>query len=450
MMNPVTQESPPKNQPTYHNETPIKALVLGTGGREHALVRALAKSPSVKTVIAAPGSDGIAHSAKFCFNWDGRDVETLIAFARKEQINLVVVGPENYLADGIADSLRAVGIDTFGPNQIAARLESSKIFAKQFMVEAGIPTARFHIVASVDEALRGARDFAPPFVLKADGLAAGKGVFICADESELRAAAEALFVDRALGSAGERALLEEFTPGYELSFLALVNEAGHEPLPLAQDHKRLFDGDLGPNTGGMGTIAPMEIPDALRARIERDVFEPAIAMIKQNKFVYNGVLFVGLMIGPEGPSVLEFNVRFGDPETQVILPLLDGDWGVALREVAQGRMPRLKWKLGAAACIVLAAAGYPEAPVKGTQIDLRKTDDGEASYFLHAGTRCEGDRWLTAGGRVLNAIGEGPTINDALAQAYACTAHAPWVGRQMRGDIGVSASAQAARDKPVR
>jgi phosphoribosylamine--glycine ligase len=360
--------------------------------------------------------------------------------AGRENIDLIVIGPDNPLADGLADRLRERGFLTFGPGAEGARLEGSKIYAKEFMVEAGIPTARFAIVASAQEALLEARRFAPPYVLKADGLALGKGVFICADEVELRAAAQAIFVDRVFGAAGDRALLEEFTRGYEVSFLALTNGSEFEPLVLAQDHKRLLDGNRGPNTGGMGTLAPLDIDPVLRARIEREVFAPTMALMKKRGFDYRGVLFVGLMIGEGGPSVLEFNVRFGDPETQVILPLMDGDWGLALREVALGRVPRLSWKSGGAACVVLAAQGYPDAPVKGVAIegiDEAAASAGERAYILHAGSkRAASGEWLTNGGRVLNAVGFGRDAREALARAYARADRVSWPGRQLRRDLG--------------
>ncbi len=414
----------------------MKVLVVGQGGREHALVRALRLSPSVKAVHALPGSDGIALEAR-CHDVDWRDFDRVIRLVNEEAIDLVVIGPEVALDAGLSDALRARDILVVGPSREAARLESSKILSKEFMIEAGVPTARSFEVSSVAELQRFAGEFQPPFVLKADGLAAGKGVFICETSDELFAAARSIFEDKSLGEAGTRALFEEFSSGYEISYLVLTDGERYEPLVLARDHKRLRDGDEGPNTGGMGVVAPIEIDSALRERIDRDVIAPSVAHLKKCGFTYRGVLYVGLMITPQGPSVLEYNVRFGDPEAQVILPLMGGDWGVVFRELASGRVTPLTWKSTSACCVVLAAEGYPDSPVKDAPITgLRELEASQSSYMLHAGTRRDGTTWVTAGGRVLNAIGLGGSLRDAITAAYAIADRVKWAGLQRRGDIG--------------
>lgn len=414
----------------------MKVLVVGQGGREHALVRALRLSPSVKAVHALPGSDGIALEAR-CHDVDWRDFDRVTRLVQDEAIDLVVVGPEVPLDGGLSDALRAKGVRVVGPSREAAKLESSKIFSKQFMLEAGVPTARSFEVSSVAELQRYASEFQPPFVLKADGLAAGKGVFICKTRDELFAAAKSIFEEKSLGEAGSRALLEEFSPGYEISYLVLTDGERYEPLVLARDHKRLLDGDEGPNTGGMGVVAPIEIDPELRARIDREVIAPSVAHLKKRGFTYRGVLYVGLMITPRGPSVLEYNVRFGDPEAQVILPLMAGDWGQVFRDLADGRVSPLTWKSASACCVVLAAEGYPDTPVKGATIDgLRELEASPSSYVLHAGTKREGTTWVTSGGRVLNAIGLGGSLRDAISAAYKVADRVSWKGLQRRGDIG--------------
>ncbi len=425
----------------------MNVLVVGQGGREHALARALRLSPSVKQVHALPGSDGMRADAIVHGDLDWRDTLAVDRLLRQHKIELTVVGPEVPLAHGLSDALRDKGHLVFGPSRDAAQLESSKVFSKRFLQEAGVATARAVEVASVNDVERAMAKFDAPFVLKADGLAAGKGVFICRDQAELRSAAQSIFVERTLGEAGSSALLEEFQPGYEISCLLLTNGEQWEPLVLAADHKRLNDGEEGPNTGGMGTVAPFTIEPQLRERIEKEVFTPVLSHMKAKGLLYRGVLYVGLMVTEQGPNVLEFNVRFGDPEAQVILPLLDGDWGQVLREVATGNVPRLRWKNQAAACIVMAAEGYPDNPVKDTWIEtsrpniLNGTEEKEAlkaemKYFLHAGTRREKTVWVTSGGRVLNSIGLGRTVAEAVERAYAQAGCVGWLGMQMRRDIG--------------
>lgn len=421
----------------------MRVLVIGQGGREHAIIRGLKLSPAVTEIHAIPGGPGLRRDA-VCHNFSLSDSAALQRFARQTEISLVVVGPEAPLAEGIADVFRGLGIPVFGPNAYAAQLEASKVFAKEFMVRAGIPTARSFTVASVRETLEKAERFSPPYVLKADGLAAGKGVSINEDLAALKDSAEKLFERKIFGDAGAKALLEEFEPGWELSYLILTNGEEFEPLPFSQDHKRLMDGDKGPNTGGMGTVAPMKIDRELHERIDREIVRPCLKAIEADgRMIYRGVLFIGLMMTERGPKVIEFNVRFGDPETQVILPLLDGDWAEALLSVAQGEMPKLHWKPLNSACVVMAAEGYPDQPKKGVSITGDVFAETPSSYFLHAGTAHDAAlHWVTGGGRVLNAVGLGSSLDEALKNSYRQAARVSWPGMRMRKDIGQKALKQ--------
>ena len=416
--------------------TNLKVLVIGQGGREHALVKALKNSSLVSEVHCAPGNAGIARET-LCHPLPRTDGPTVLELCRRLTFDLVVIGPEGPLAAGLADELRAQGVLVFGPSQAGAQLEASKIFSKQFMARAGVPTAEYIEVRTVDEALRAADRFNPPYVLKADGLAAGKGVFICADRSELGAAARQIFEQKILGAAGERAILEQFQPGWELSYLILTNGEDYRALPLAQDHKRLKDNDQGPNTGGMGTVAPLKIDADLDEKIRSQILLPSVRTLKSMGLLYRGVLFVGIMVTENGPSVLEYNVRFGDPEAQSILPLLEGDWALTMMAVAKGELPELHFQPLHLACVVLAAPGYPDQPQKGVRIAGEIGYQTAASYFLHAGTAQQaGDVWVTAGGRVLNAVGVGSSRVEALRNAYSQAQKVQWPGLQMRHDIG--------------
>ncbi len=434
-----------------------RVLVIGQGGREHAIVRQIAQNSSIETVYVIPGSDGMAGTPKVecvAMSLDSSGFVGLIAFAKEKRIDLVVIGPEQPLADGLADMARAAGFKVFGPSKEGARLEASKIHAKELMKAAGVRTARSFVVSTVDETIKAASAFQPPYVLKADGLAAGKGVFIEKTLDGLKSAARFLFEEKGLGSAGESALLEEFSPGVELSHLVLTNGKGFVSMPAARDHKRLLDNDEGPNTGGMGVVAPVPLEDGLLEKIERDVVQPVIREIEKRGFVFRGVLYFGLMLTPEGPSVLEFNTRFGDPEAQVLMTLLDEvagpSWVEVLSEIAEGRLPKTVWSQSrSVACLVLAAEGYPDQPVRGIAIsglnskgELQQltTRESEASYVIHAGTkRGPGDSFVTNGGRVLNVVGYSDRgLQTALQLAYSVAELVNWNGRQIRRDIGRS------------
>jgi phosphoribosylamine--glycine ligase len=419
----------------------MKVLVIGQGGREHAIVHALSQSPSVSEIHAIPGSSGMSRAA-LCHELNWRKTEDLIQFCLRTEIDFVMIGPEDPLVEGLADQLRSRGILVVGPSSETAQLEGSKIFAKKFMTAAGVPTSRYEIVTNRAETLQAARNFNPPYVLKADGLAAGKGVFICRDLSELETAAENLFEKRILGQAGEQALLEQFIPGWELSYLILTNGHSWQALPLAQDHKRLLDRDQGPNTGGMGTVAPMSTDPALKERIEKEIIAPSVTQLASQNYFYRGVLFFGVMVTDQGPMVLEYNCRFGDPETQVILPLIDGDLGIILKNLAEGKITPFKQKNLHASCVVLAAPGYPMNPEKNLPIEGDIESATSFSYFLHAGSRKDAEgHWFTNGGRVLNAIGLGATREESLRNAYLQSEKVKWMGLQKRSDIGHNAPA---------
>jgi len=413
----------------------VRFLVVGQGGREHALVRALKYSPSVTEVHATPGSSGIAQEA-ICHSMKLNDFAAWESLINKHNFDCVVIGPEVPLADGLADFLRSKGVPAVGPNQTAARLESSKIFSKEFMDTAGVKTARWIVVDSKESCLEKCAEFTPPYVLKADGLAAGKGVFICKTKDELAAAAHSLFNEKSLGDAGYKAVLEQFSPGYELSYLVLTNGKEFQPLPFSQDHKRLLDDDEGPNTGGMGVVGPIAIEDSLRDKIHADIVEPTLRHLSGLGLLYRGILYFGVMVTKEGPSLLEYNVRFGDPEAQVILPLLDGDWGKVFLSLANGELDPLRWKRLYSTCVVMAAPGYPDAPEAGVPIEGDIQGQSASSYFLHAGTKFDQGKWVTAGGRVLNAIGFGSSLREAIQNAYGQVAKVKWRGQQVRRDIG--------------
>jgi phosphoribosylamine--glycine ligase len=417
----------------------MKILVVGSGGREHALIREIKNSSLVSAVYAWPGNAGHfldAHSVDV----KSGDYTSLVSWAQSAHIDLVVIGPEVELVHGLADMFRHIGILVFGPEKRAAQLEGSKVFAKKFMQEYGVPTARAEVVSDVAGTMSAAQKFSAPYVLKADGLAAGKGVFICETLDELQAAAQDIFVRRKLGEAGAQALLEEFQPGQEISVLVLTNGWDFQVLPFSRDHKRLLEGDRGPNTGGMGVVGPVKLDSRLTEKIVSEVVKPSVLGLARRDFVFRGVLFIGVMLTDAGPRVLEYNVRFGDPETQVVLPLLDGDWALVLKTLAEGQLIPLNWHDDrAVACVVMAAEGYPDAPVKGVKIDGDLSSHiADDSYVLHAGTSVHGTDFLVNGGRVLNVMGVGVDLRSALKAAYGRVEKISWPGCQFRRDIGVS------------
>jgi phosphoribosylamine---glycine ligase len=419
----------------------MKVLVLGSGAREHALIRRLAVDPDVRAVVSAPGNPGIARLAP-TIPADLGDPDALLALARTEMADLTVVGPELPLSLGVVDRFAAAGLRICGPTAGAARLESSKAFAKAFMARHGIPTARFHTSTSLEDALRvvRSREFGTPVVLKADGLAAGKGVVIAEDVPAAEEALIAAMRDRRFGTAGDMVVIEECLSGPEVSFFVISDGERALPIGSAQDHKRIFDNDRGSNTGGMGAFAPSPLcNEALSAIVMREIVDPVIAGMMNEGDPFRGFLYVGLMLTAGGPKVIEFNVRLGDPETQVILPLIDEPLAPILLAAAEGRLGKTTCRLGADRMvgIVLASRGYPESSESGQAIagiEQAESIPGVAVY--HAGTAMRHGQLVTAGGRVLTVVGRGPGFADAIARAYAGVLQIRFDGMQYRRDIG--------------
>ncbi len=418
----------------------MKVLVIGSGGREHAQTWALAQSPQVKQIFSATTNAGIRRlttPAKI----EGNQPEAIAAFVAQAQIDLVVVGPEQPLVDGVVDALEARGMAAFGPVQAAARLEGSKVFAKEFMSRHSIPTARYQVVETPEAALRAIREFAFPLVVKADGLAAGKGVIIAMDEREARQAVQDLSVERKLGAAGARLVIEEGLQGRELSYLVFADGKDWLAMPVAQDHKRAFDDDRGPNTGGMGAFSTPGLLDAAtEQQIISEIVEPSLAATQKEGFAFCGVLFIGLMLTAAGPQVLEYNVRMGDPETQAILRRLDSDFAEICWAVARGELSRVKprWGDETTTCVVMASNGYPGSYATGKVINgLAEAELVEGVTVFHAGTRLDEEgQVVTAGGRVLGVTARGADLTEATARAYQAVRQINFEGAFYRHDIG--------------
>jgi phosphoribosylamine--glycine ligase len=424
----------------------MRILVIGSGAREHAIAWKLSGERGVADIVCAPGNPGMAEVAR-CIPVDAGDPDALAALAGREQIDLTVVGPELPLSRGAADLLRARGRAIVGPSKAAAALESSKAFAKDFMARHGVPTARFRICDRADDAqaavARGELGF--PLVIKADGLAAGKGVVIAADRAAAQAAIAAAMVDRRFGDAGARVVLEEYLEGEEASFFVLTDGRSVMPLASAQDHKRIFDGDRGPNTGGMGAFAPSPLVTRdVERRVLDDIVHPVLRGMAAEGCPFQGFLYVGLMLTARGPRVVEFNVRFGDPEAQVVLPMLDEDLSTLLWAAAAGALPGrpARFRDEPHVGVVLASAGYPESADSGREIDgLAEAARVPGALVFHAGTARRGERIVTAGGRVLTVVGRGPTHREAIGVAYQAAERIRFEGMQYRHDIGQKALA---------
>lgn len=420
----------------------MNVLVLGSGGREHALAWAIAKSPRLDSLFVAPGNGGTATIAKNV-PLDMNDADAVIGFARSENIDLVVVGPEAPLVAGVADAIRAAGIAVFGPGAQGARLEGSKSFSKEFMLAHGLPTARYKKCTSQDEAMDYLHEVGAPIVVKADGLAAGKGVVVAEDMEEAEEAVRDCFAGD-FGEAGSVVVIEEMLEGPECSMLAFLSEGKALAMPCAQDHKRAFDGDLGPNTGGMGVYSPVPcVTPELEAAMQEIMQNAAAATAKKFDDAYTGVLYGGFMLTAEGPKLLEFNARFGDPETQVIMPRLESDALEAFYMVATGKLDALdlRWTDQVAVCVVLASDGYPGSYEKGKVIlGIEEAEELDGVTVFHAGTAFnQDDELVTNGGRVLNVVALADTFEDARELAYEACDKINFEGKQYRHDIALRA-----------
>lgn len=418
----------------------MNVCVIGAGGREHTLAWRLNMSPSVDTVYAIPGSAAMTDVATVVdMKW--QDTDALVTFLRDHDVKLVVVGPEAPLVAGLSDTLVAAGFPVFGPSKVAAQLEGSKVFAKDMMKKYDIPTAAYGVYSNPVQAKKFIAETGAPIVIKADGLAAGKGVVVAMTLDEANAAVDDMLEGNRFGDAGSTVVIEEFMVGEEASLLAFADGKTVVPMIASQDHKRIFDNDEGPNTGGMGTYAPAPVlTEELRDQAMETILKPMMAAMAAEGMPYVGCLYAGLMITDQGCRVVEFNARFGDPETQVVLPLLDGDLGEIMLACAQGKLDAsmVNWKNSYATCVIMASKGYPETSSKNDVIngDLSTTDN---SMIFHSGTKLDGDHFVTNGGRVLGVVGLGESLQEALDVSYARVNGITFDGMQFRKDIGQKA-----------
>ena len=418
----------------------MKILVVGGGGREHAIIRKLRENPEAETIYCAPGNGGIAADAE-CVPIKATDLDGMVAFAKEHAVDLAVVAPDDPLALGMVDAMNAAGVRTFGPNKAAARIEGSKVFAKNLMEKYGIPTAKYRTFDSASEAVAYIEtQNAFPTVVKADGLALGKGVVIARDLAEAKDAVRSIMEDKLFGASGNRIVVEEFLTGPEVSVLSFCDGETVAPMISSMDHKRAFDGDEGPNTGGMGTVAPNACytPEIAAECMER-IFKPTLAAMRAEGCPFSGCLYFGLMLTPDGPKVIEYNCRFGDPETQVVLPLLKTDLleiMLAIDERRLGELP-VEFSDESAACVVLASGGYPLKYQTGLPIEgLGADGQVPGATVYHAGTRLEDGVYKTAGGRVLGVTCTAPTAGEALRNAYRAAEGIRFEGVHVRRDIG--------------
>lgn len=412
----------------------MNILVIGSGGREHALYWKLSESPQTEQIYAIPGNPGMGASVAIALD----DHAAILRFVKEHEIGLVVVGPEVPLMNGLVDELEAAGIRAFGPRANAAEIEGSKSFAKDLMKKYGIPTARYEVFTAAEPARAYIRQEGAPIVVKADGLAAGKGVIVAMTEQEALDAVDAIMEDHSFGDAGARVVIEEFMEGEEASLLAFTDGTTIRPMISAQDHKRAYDGDRGPNTGGMGTYAPaLVMTPEMTERAVEEILKPTIAAMAKEGRVYRGCLYLGLMVTADGPKVVEFNARFGDPETQVVLPLLDSDLVAIMCACADGTLADvpIRWKDGAAVCVVLASGGYPGHYDKGQEIHGLADAEAMGALVFHAGTAMKDGELVTNGGRVLGVVGRGADISSAVDAAYAAATKISFKDAYYRKDI---------------
>lgn len=416
----------------------MKVLVVGGGGREHAIVHALAKSPKVDALWCAPGNGGIAAEAA-CVDIKATDVDAMVAFAKENAMDYVVVAPDDPLALGMVDALEAAGIPAFGPYKNAAIIEASKSFSKDLMKKYHIPTAKYEVFTDMEQALAYVRSEGAPIVVKADGLALGKGVVVAQTVGEAEDAVRSMMGDKKFGEAGARVVIEECMTGPEVSVLCFVDGTHFSPMLSSQDHKRAFNNDEGPNTGGMGAFAPSPLMSPeLMETVRKTILEPTLAALKGEGICFKGVLYVGLMLTEAGPKVVEYNARFGDPETQVVLPLMESDLLEAFTACREGTLDRadVRFGSGAAACVVLASGGYPVKYETGKPITGIEQAEENGAIVFHAGTKMENGQLVTAGGRVLNVSCVADTLPQAVQAAYAALKPIRFEGMHFRTDIG--------------
>ena len=421
----------------------MKLLVVGSGGREHALVWKLKQSRLVKKIFATPGNPGIGLIAT-CVNIKADNIRALADFAHKNRIDLTIVGPEIPLTAGIVDEFTRRKLRIFGPTKKAAAIEGSKSFSKEFMRKYHIPTAPFQIFKDSTEAISFVNSAAMPIVIKASGLAAGKGAIVAQTHEEAIETIENLLVKKVFGEAGAEIVIETFLEGQEVSMMCFTDGKSLKMMLPSQDHKQIGEGDTGPNTGGMGAYCPVNfVDDATREFIHDHIMEPAVAGLKSEGRTYKGILYAGLMLTETGPKVLEFNCRFGDPETQAVLPLLKSDLAEIFIAIVDGNlsaMDNLNWDSGSAVCVVLASQGYPQKPETGKRIFGLKNYTGRQCHLFHAGTRREGKNWLTAGGRVIGVTGYDTNLRSALNRTYEVVDNINFDGMVYRSDIGFKAN----------
>lgn len=420
----------------------MRVLVVGQGGREHSLCIKIAKSPLCEKLFCAPGNAGISEVAD-CISISSENTAGLLDFCKQSAIDFVVIGPENPLVEGLADLLESNGIPVFGPSKMAARLEGSKAFTKEFCVAHNIPTAAFKRFTDAAEAKSYIRSQGTPIVIKADGLAAGKGVTVAQSYEDALAAVEAALIGNKFGEAGREIVIEECLTGKEFSFFAFLDGSSFLPLATAQDYKRVGDGDKGPNTGGMGACSPaMGLPENIEQEMMKTVILPTVEGMKKNGSPYKGILYAGMMLTEDGPKLIEYNVRFGDPECQALLIRMNNDLLPILIATREGKLAdvELSWNQDSSICVVLAAEGYPGTPKKGSIISgLAEAAAGDPDVqILHAATKFHGNNIIADGGRVLNIVAHAPTIDQARAKAYAVIDKIHWPEGFCRRDIGVS------------
>lgn len=419
----------------------MNIMVIGGGGREHAIIRAIQKSPLAGRIYCLPGNGGIARDAQNV-PIVATDIDGMVAFARQNAIDYAIVAPDDPLVLGAADALRSAGIKVFGPSKAAARIEGSKRFAKDLMKKYGIPTATYEVFTDADAALSYLAACAYPVVIKADGLALGKGVRIVNSFDEAKSAVEDMMIGKVFGQSGTTVVIEEFLTGVEVSVLSFTDGVTLKPMLSSMDHKRALDGDNGLNTGGMGVIAPNPFyTEEMAVRCERDIFLPTISAMRKEGCPFSGCLYFGLMLTKDGPKVIEYNCRFGDPETQAVLSLLDSDLLGILLSVSDGTLDRteIKWRSGASCCVMVVSGGYPGYYEKGMEIDLGDAEKLPDITLYHSGTALKGGRLVTNGGRVIGVTATAKTLPEAISRAYEAAGQISFTGAYYRSDIGARA-----------